>query len=53
MLDWGPACPGKMPNCSPIAEKAVCEEEKLEEEPRSEGELRLWDYLLLKIIFVL
>uniref|UniRef100_A0A9L0ICE9 GRAM domain containing 2A n=1 Tax=Equus asinus TaxID=9793 RepID=A0A9L0ICE9_EQUAS len=53
VLDWGPACPGKMPNCSPIAEKAVCEEEKLEEEPRSEGELRLWDYLLLKIIFVL
>ncbi|XP_070354911.1 GRAM domain-containing protein 2A isoform X4 [Equus asinus] len=37
----------------PGSEKAVCEEEKLEEEPRSEGELRLWDYLLLKIIFVL
>ncbi|XP_064426278.1 GRAM domain-containing protein 2A isoform X2 [Mirounga angustirostris] len=37
----------------PGSEKAVCEEEKLEEEPRSDGELRLWDYQLLKVIFVL
>uniref|UniRef100_A0A452TU85 GRAM domain containing 2A n=1 Tax=Ursus maritimus TaxID=29073 RepID=A0A452TU85_URSMA len=51
---WAPASrPTKMPNCSPITEKAVCEEEKLEEEPRSSGELRLWDYQLLKVIFVL
>uniref|UniRef100_A0A8I3PEI8 GRAM domain containing 2A n=1 Tax=Canis lupus familiaris TaxID=9615 RepID=A0A8I3PEI8_CANLF len=37
----------------PGSENAVCEEEKLEEESRSDGELRLWDYQLLKIIFVL
>lgn len=47
------SCCRTMPNCSPITEKAVCEEEKLEEEPRSDGELRLWDYQLLKVIFVL
>lgn len=54
MLGWAPAsCPQKMSNCSPITENAVCEEEKLEEEPRSDGELRLWDCQLLKVIFVL
>ncbi|XP_022268311.1 GRAM domain-containing protein 2A isoform X3 [Canis lupus baileyi] len=37
----------------PGSENAVCEEEKLEEESRSDAELRLWDYQLLKIIFVL
>ncbi|KAB0375136.1 hypothetical protein FD755_013628 [Muntiacus reevesi] len=30
-----------------------CEEEKLEEGPTSNGELRLWDYRLLKVFFVL
>uniref|UniRef100_A0A8P0NJ21 GRAM domain containing 2A n=1 Tax=Canis lupus familiaris TaxID=9615 RepID=A0A8P0NJ21_CANLF len=54
LLGWALAsCPRKMPNCSPITENAVCEEEKLEEESRSDAELRLWDYQLLKIIFVL
>ncbi|KAF5925292.1 hypothetical protein HPG69_001736 [Diceros bicornis minor] len=37
----------------PESENAVCEEEKLEKEPRSDGDLRLWDYLLLKVVFVL
>ncbi|XP_045863103.1 GRAM domain-containing protein 2A isoform X3 [Meles meles] len=37
----------------PGSENDVCEEEKLEEEPRSDGKLRLWDYQLLKVIFVL
>uniref|UniRef100_A0A8C3W3I6 GRAM domain-containing protein n=1 Tax=Catagonus wagneri TaxID=51154 RepID=A0A8C3W3I6_9CETA len=41
--------PSKKP---PGSEKVVCEE-KLEEEARSDGELRLWDYRLLKIFFVL
>lgn len=36
-----------------IAENAVCEEEMLEEAPRSNQELRLWDYRLLKVFFVL
>ncbi|XP_074248814.1 GRAM domain-containing protein 2A isoform X3 [Saimiri boliviensis] len=53
MPGWGPACPKKMPNCSPIAENAVCEDDELEEETRSTGELRLWDYRLLKVFFVL
>nr|XP_025740022.1 GRAM domain-containing protein 2A [Callorhinus ursinus] len=52
LLGWA-SCHRTTPNCSPITEKAVCEEEKLEEEPRSDGELRLWDYQLLKVIFVL
>ena len=38
--------------CGPIAE-IDCEEEKLEEGPTSNGELRLWDYRLLKVFFVL
>nr|XP_054388818.1 GRAM domain-containing protein 2A isoform X2 [Pongo abelii] len=53
MPAWGPACPKKMPNCSPTAKNAVYEEDELEEEPRSTGELRLWDYRLLKVFFVL
>ncbi|XP_035115002.1 GRAM domain-containing protein 2A isoform X5 [Callithrix jacchus] len=53
MPGWGPACPKKMPNCSPTAENAVCEEDELEEETGSTGELRLWDYQLLKVFFVL
>uniref|UniRef100_A0A8C8WKV5 GRAM domain containing 2A n=1 Tax=Panthera leo TaxID=9689 RepID=A0A8C8WKV5_PANLE len=54
LLGWAPAsCPQKMPNCSPITENAVCEKEKLKELPRSDGELRLWDCQLLKVIFVL
>eukprot|EP00074_Homo_sapiens_P068284 XP_011519633.1 GRAM domain-containing protein 2A isoform X6 [Homo sapiens] len=53
MPGWGPACPKKMPNCSPTAKNAVYEEDELEEEPRSTGELRLWDYRLLKVFFVL
>ncbi|XP_032100590.1 GRAM domain-containing protein 2A isoform X7 [Sapajus apella] len=53
MPGWGPACPKKMPNCSPIAENAVCEEDELEEETGSTGELRLWDHRLLKVFFVL
>uniref|UniRef100_A0A4X1TGC8 GRAM domain containing 2A n=1 Tax=Sus scrofa TaxID=9823 RepID=A0A4X1TGC8_PIG len=36
----------------PGSENAVCED-KLEEEARSDRELRLWDYRLLKIFFVL
>uniref|UniRef100_A0A1D5RG40 GRAM domain containing 2A n=2 Tax=Macaca TaxID=9539 RepID=A0A1D5RG40_MACMU len=53
MPGWGPACPKKMPNCSPTAKNAVYEEDELEEEPRSTGELTLWDYRLLKVFFVL
>ncbi|XP_059036481.1 GRAM domain-containing protein 2A isoform X21 [Mustela lutreola] len=41
------------PRKPPGSENDVCEEEKLEEEPRSDGKLRLWDYQLLKVIFVL
>uniref|UniRef100_A0A673U683 GRAM domain containing 2A n=1 Tax=Suricata suricatta TaxID=37032 RepID=A0A673U683_SURSU len=52
LLGWAASC-SKIPNCSPIPESAVCEEEKLEEEPTSDGELRLWDCQLLKVIFVL
>lgn len=37
----------------PGSENAVCEEETLEEEPRSSEELRLWNYRLLKVFFVL
>ncbi|XP_017751292.1 PREDICTED: GRAM domain-containing protein 2 isoform X4 [Rhinopithecus bieti] len=48
MPGWGPACPKKMPNCSPTAKNAVYEEDELEEEPRSTAELTLWDYRLLK-----
>ncbi|KAF4017070.1 hypothetical protein G4228_008806 [Cervus hanglu yarkandensis] len=39
--------------CCPIAEISDCEEEKLEEGPTRNGELRLWDYRLLKVFFVL
>ena len=39
--------------CCPIAEISDCEEEKPEEGPTSNGELRLWDYRLLKVFFVL
>uniref|UniRef100_A0A2K6G079 GRAM domain containing 2A n=1 Tax=Propithecus coquereli TaxID=379532 RepID=A0A2K6G079_PROCO len=49
MLGWGPACA----ECSPFAENAVCEEDELEEEPKSDRELRLWDYQLFKVFFVL
>ncbi|KAM6203080.1 GRAM domain-containing protein 2A [Rhynchocyon petersi] len=38
---------------APGTENAVCEADMLEEEPRSNGELRLWDYRLLKVFFVL
>ncbi|XP_032198456.1 GRAM domain-containing protein 2A isoform X6 [Mustela erminea] len=41
------------PRKPPGSENDVCEDEKLEEEPRSDGKLRLWDYQLLKVIFVL
>lgn len=51
--ELGSCCPRKMTNCSIIAENAVCEEETLEEEPRSSEELRLWNYQLLKVFFVL
>ncbi|XP_012584191.1 PREDICTED: GRAM domain-containing protein 2 isoform X1 [Condylura cristata] len=34
-------------------ENAVCVEEKLEEELKKDGDLRLWDYQLLKVFFVL
>ncbi|XP_003413969.1 GRAM domain-containing protein 2A isoform X3 [Loxodonta africana] len=52
-LVWGLACPGRMPNCSPIAEDAVCEEDTMKEEPKNDMELRLWDYRLLKVFFLL
>uniref|UniRef100_A0A2K6UYQ1 GRAM domain containing 2A n=1 Tax=Saimiri boliviensis boliviensis TaxID=39432 RepID=A0A2K6UYQ1_SAIBB len=42
--------PSRMP---PGPENAVCEDDELEEETRSTGELRLWDYRLLKVFFVL
>ncbi|XP_006866590.1 PREDICTED: GRAM domain-containing protein 2 [Chrysochloris asiatica] len=57
--DWhfgvglGSSLPQKMPNCSFIADDAVCEEDTLEEELKSDDELRLWDYRLLKVFFVL
>ncbi|KAG8507438.1 GRAM domain-containing protein 2A [Galemys pyrenaicus] len=34
-------------------EHAACEEQMLDEELKSEGDLRLWDYQLLKVFFVL
>lgn len=37
----------------PGSENAVCEEEMLKEVPRSNQELQLWDYRLLKVFFVL
>lgn len=37
----------------PGSENTVCEEETLEEAPRSNRELQLWDYRLLKVFFVL
>ncbi|KAM9714986.1 GRAM domain-containing protein 2A [Dama dama] len=42
--------PSKKPPGSEISD---CEEEKLEEGPTRNGELRLWDYRLLKFFFVL
>lgn len=51
--ELGSYCPRKMSNCSLIAENAICEEETLEEEPRSNEELRLWNYQLLKVVFIL
>uniref|UniRef100_A0A8C8ZIN5 GRAM domain containing 2A n=1 Tax=Prolemur simus TaxID=1328070 RepID=A0A8C8ZIN5_PROSS len=39
--------------CSPIAEDAVCEDDELEEEPKSDRELKLWYYRLFKVFFVL
>ncbi|XP_070233482.1 GRAM domain-containing protein 2A isoform X2 [Bos mutus] len=39
--------------CCPFAEISDCEEEKLEEGPMSNRELKLWDYPLLKVFFVL
>ncbi|KAF6130267.1 GRAM domain containing 2A [Phyllostomus discolor] len=53
MLSWGPASPRKVTNCSLTAENASCEQDALEEEPRSNEELRLWNYRLLKVFFVL
>uniref|UniRef100_A0A8C2R0G8 GRAM domain-containing protein n=1 Tax=Capra hircus TaxID=9925 RepID=A0A8C2R0G8_CAPHI len=50
---WGLVfCPREMPKC-PIAEISDCEEEKLEEGLTSSRELKLWDYPLLKVFFVL
>nr|XP_012623727.1 GRAM domain-containing protein 2 isoform X5 [Microcebus murinus] len=37
----------------PRSENVVCEEDELEEEPKSDRELRLWDYRLFKVFFVL
>ncbi|XP_071070373.1 GRAM domain-containing protein 2A isoform X3 [Dasypus novemcinctus] len=37
----------------PGSEHAICEEDKLEEEPKSKEELGLWDYRLLKVFLVL
>ncbi|KAF6130265.1 GRAM domain containing 2A [Phyllostomus discolor] len=37
----------------PRSENASCEQDALEEEPRSNEELRLWNYRLLKVFFVL
>jgi hypothetical protein len=42
-----------MPSCLPIAEKAICEDDQLEEESTSNQQLRLWDSRLLKIVFVM
>ncbi|XP_021562074.1 LOW QUALITY PROTEIN: GRAM domain-containing protein 2 [Carlito syrichta] len=53
MLGGGPACPTTIPNHSPIAENAVYEGDRLQEEPRGDPELRPWDYRLLKVFFVL
>ncbi|KAM8780845.1 GRAM domain-containing protein 2A isoform 2-T2 [Rhynchonycteris naso] len=51
VLSWGPR---KMTALLPlVADNAVCEQEVLEGEPRSDGELRLWNYRLLKVFFVL
>ncbi|EQB78059.1 hypothetical protein CB1_000590021 [Camelus ferus] len=45
---------GFFPSRKPLgSESAVREEETLEEETQSAGELRLWDYRLLKVVFVL
>ncbi|KAM5339817.1 GRAM domain-containing protein 2A isoform 1-T1 [Glossophaga mutica] len=42
------------PSRKPLrSENAICEQEALEEEPRSNEELRLWNYQLLKVFFVL
>ena len=43
----------KVTNCSLTAENAVCEQEALAGEPRSNEELKLWNYRLLKVFFVL
>ncbi|KAM9585648.1 LOW QUALITY PROTEIN: GRAM domain-containing protein 2A [Trichechus inunguis] len=48
--------PSRKPSVSEdaVCEKdTVCEEDTLEEEPESDRELRLWDYRLLKVFFVL
>ncbi|XP_076980000.1 GRAM domain-containing protein 2A isoform X4 [Tamandua tetradactyla] len=37
----------------PGSEHTICEENKLEEDPKSNEELKLWDYRLLKVFFVL
>ncbi|XP_055292717.1 GRAM domain-containing protein 2A isoform X2 [Moschus berezovskii] len=42
--------PSRKPLGSEISD---CEEEKLQEGPTSNGELKLWDYPLLKVFFVL
>lgn len=42
------------PSREPLgSEISDCEEEKLEEGPMSNRELKLWDYPLLKVFFVL
>uniref|UniRef100_A0A8C9ATU1 GRAM domain containing 2A n=1 Tax=Phocoena sinus TaxID=42100 RepID=A0A8C9ATU1_PHOSS len=51
-VGWGPAFPRKMP-CRPVAENADYEEKRLEDEPQSNGEQRLWDHGLLKVFLVL
>ncbi|XP_066134111.1 GRAM domain-containing protein 2A isoform X1 [Saccopteryx bilineata] len=50
-----PSCgPRKMITPLPfVAENVVCEQEVLAGEPRSDGELRLWNYRLLKVFFLL
>ncbi|XP_045387001.1 GRAM domain-containing protein 2A isoform X4 [Lemur catta] len=37
----------------PRSEDAVCEDDELEEEPKSDRELKLWYYRLFKVFFVL
>ncbi|XP_023408655.1 GRAM domain-containing protein 2A isoform X1 [Loxodonta africana] len=37
----------------PGSEDAVCEEDTMKEEPKNDMELRLWDYRLLKVFFLL